>query len=604
MPTQTASSSGKATSTKPRPKKSGASKQRRTGPPDPEKRWRPKDRTGPMCGYTFDDITCRRRGAHYCKPRADRFVKFCSQVLRHTTGPYARRPFDLDPWQELELARPIFGEVQWSPDWQRYVRRYRVAYIVIARKNGKSAFSAALVLYLLIGDGEESAEVYGAAKTTRQANKVFLPVKRMMQLSPWLSEHLTENKQSRRIYHEASGSFYEVIPADALNELGHNPHGFVLDEVLSQPNRDLWDTLRTATGARTQPLLIAITTETNLPESFGADLIDEAERVQEDPASAPHVFAWVRKTPPDADPFDEKNWFWANPALGRFKSLSEMRSLALEARTDPVKLDAFLQLQLNIRRSVQTRWMSMPLWNAAAGPPPDEADLRGRPCFAGLDLASTTDLAAWVLVFPATSTEPPAVLWRFWTPEAQLPTLARLTAGAAPEWVRAGLLTATEGDWIDYDGDPATGRSGSGLAIHPQLAADAAMFRIIRVGYDQWQAVSTAQFLQRVVGDENVVPVPQGYALSGAMKEIMRRVQHDAVAAPAGEELLLAHGGHPVARWNVDSAEVRRDDQDRIKPVKPDRAKTSKRVDGLVALAMAVKVELDHAAAPVEVNLW
>lgn len=592
MPTRTGSSSG---STRRRKTPAAA---------DPEKRWRPKDRTGPVCGYTFDDVTCRRRGAHYCKPRADRVVKFCAQVLRHTSGPYARRPFVLDPWQELEIIRPIFGEVVWSTEWERYVRRYRIAYIVIARKNGKSALAAALVLYLLIGDGEDAAEVYGAAKTTRQANKVFLPVKRMMQLSPWLSEHLAENKQTRRIYHEDSGSFYEVIPADALNELGHNPHGFVLDEVLSQPNRDLWDALRTATGARTQQLLIAITTETNLPQSFGADLIDEAERVQEDPTRAPHIFAWVRKTPDDVDPFDEKNWFHANPALGRFKSLSEMRAMASEAREDPVKLDAFLQLQLNIRRSVATRWMPMPLWNAAAGPPLTEADLRGRVCYAGLDLASTTDLAAWVLVFPPTTTDPAAVLWRFWTPEAKMRTLTRLTAGAATEWARAGLLTATEGDWIDYDGDPLTGRSGNGLAIHPRIAADAALFRIVKAGYDQWQAVSTAQFLQTLIGDEHVHPVAQGYTQSGALKEIMRRIQHDAVAAAAGEPLLLGHGGNPIARWNADSAEVRRDDQDRIKLVKPDRDKTAKRIDGLAALANAVKVELDHVAEPVEVNLW
>jgi phage terminase large subunit-like protein len=575
----------------------------RKRPPDPAKRWRPADRSGQVCGFSFGDKVCRKRGAHYCEPRADKVVGFCRVVLRHTTGPFARRPFVLEPWQEFEIIRPLFGEVIWSKEWGRYVRRYRVAYIVMARKNGKSALAAAIVLYLLVGDGEEAAEVYGAAKNTRQAGKVYQPVKRMVQLSPALSKRLKENKASRRIYDESRGSFYEVIPADAVGELGHNPHGFVLDEVLSQPNRDLWDTMRTALGARVQALVVAITTETNEPDSFGAELIDEAERIQEDPARSPHSFSWVRKTPKDVDPFVQKNWYHANPALGRFKSLEEMKKMALEARNDPAAKAAFLQLQLNMRQSVVTRWLNMPLWDAGATEVV-EADLVGRTCFAGLDLASTTDLAAWVLRFPAEDGQPAAVLWRFWTPEAQLRKLDQATAGQASLWVAAGLMVATEGDWIDYSGDDTNeGRSGSGLAIHPTIAADAGQFRIVKVGYDQAQATATAQFMQGLGLD--ITPVPQGYGVSAALQEIHRLVKHDADAAKKGEPVLLGHGGHPVARWNVDSAEVRRDDGERIKLVKPDRDKSRKRIDGLAGLANAVKVELDYQAeGPGVVNLW
>ena len=529
-------------------------------------------------------------------------VGFCRVVLRHTSGPFARRPFILEPWQEYEIIRPLFGEVIWSKEWGRYIRRYRIAYIVMARKNGKSALAAAIVLYLLVGDGEEAAEVYGAAKNTRQAAKVYLPVKRMMQLSPALRKRLKENKASRRIYDESRGSFYEVIPADALGELGHNPHGFVLDEVLSQPGRTLWDTMRTALGARLQALMVAITTETNEPESFGAELIDEAERVQEDPARAPHIFAWVRKTPTTVDPMVQKNWFHANPALGRFKSIEEMKKMALEAKNDPAAMASFLQLQLNIRQTMVTRWIGLPLWDAGAVDI-DEAALAGRSCFAGLDLASTTDLAAWVLRFPAEGGEPAAILWRFWTPEAQLRHLDKGTGGKASLWVAGKLLTATEGDWIDYTGDPQTGISGTGLAIHPQIAADAATYRILKVGYDQAQATSTAQFMQGLGLD--IKPQPQGYGVSAALKEINRLVKHDAEAAAKGAPLLLGHGGNPVARWNVDSAEVRRDPTERIRLEKPDRDKSGKRIDGLAGLANAIAVELEYVAqGPGVVNLW
>lgn len=562
---------------------------------DPAKRWRPSSRSGPVCGFVGPDgkKRCTKRGAHYCEPRADRFVGFCRAVLRHTTGPFARRPFVLEDWQELEIARPLFGEVVWSTEWNRYVRRYRIAYIVMARKNGKSALAAAIVLYLLTADGEDAAEVYGAAKNTRQAGKVYLPVKRMKELSPALSKRLTENKAARRIFDSKTSSYYEVITADAPAELGHNPHGFILDEVLSQPNRDLWDAMRTALGARAQALMVAITTETNQPVSFGADLIDEAERVQEDPSRAPEVFAWVRKTPEDADPFVQKNWYHANPALGRFKSLTEMKSMAAEARRDPAALDAFLQLQLNIRRSVSTRWMALRLWDAGAGTV-DVEQLAGRVCFGGLDLASTTDLAAWVLRFPGTKDQPPAVLWRFWTPEAQLPTLDRHTNNMASKWVKAGFLTATEGDWIDYTGDELNGRSGSGRAIHPQIAADAELYRIVMAGYDQHQATATAQYMQGL--GIPIKPVQQGFGQSAALQEMKRLLKHDAdaLAKKPPAPLLLNHGGHPVARWNADSAEIRRDDGDRIRLVKPDREATGKRIDGLAALANALKVELDH----------
>lgn len=553
-----------------------------------ERRWRPRSRKGPTCGYTFDGKTCARRGAHYCEPRADKFVGFCRELLVHTAGPYARQAFVLEPWQEWEIARPLFGEVEWSPEWRRYARRYRVAYVVMARKNGKSALASAIVLYLLVGDDEESAEIYGAAADTKQAGKVYGPTKRMVDLSPVLSKRLKENKAARRIYDEKSNSFYEVITADALGELGHNPHGFVLDEVLSQPDRSLWDALRTAAGARAQAMFLAITTETNDGASFGAKLIDEAERVQDDPASAPHIFSWCRKTPQAADPWDEAEWRWANPALGTFKSLSEMRTQALEARQDPEKENAFRQFQLNQRMQQVTRWMPMHRWDAAAGMV-DEEQLVGRECFAGLDLASTTDLAAWALLFPPKEDgDPYQVLWRFWTPEAQIPFLDRATASAASVWVRDGLLAAGEGDWIDYWGDPDTGKShhdlrgAAKLAIHPQIEADAQRFRILDVGYDQAQATATAQFMQGI--DLKVTPIYQGFSLSPALKDLMRLVKSDR----------FQHGGHPVARWCADSVEVKQDDRERIKIVKPDRRKSSKRIDGVAAAANAIRVEQLH----------
>lgn len=527
----------------------------------PDARWRPRSRAGPVCRYTFDDKTCTKKGAHYCEPRADRVVAFFVELLVHTKGQWARQPFLPEGWQEDEIIRPLFGEVVWSTEWKRYVRRYRIAWIELARKNGKSELAAGINLYLLVGDDEESAEIYGAAKDTKQARKVWEPAERMRALSPLLAKRLGVNKNEKRIFDLSTASYYEIITADAAGELGHNPHGFTIDEVLAQQSGDLWNAMRTAMGARTQPLMLALTTAGNDPTGFAKTQHDEMVKVLEDPARAPHVFVYLRNTPTDADPWDEKNWYFANPALGSFLSLQALRDEALEAKNDPTKENSFRQFRLNQWVQQVTRWMPLHLWDACGGLVV-EHKLRGQRCFAGLDLASTTDLAAWVLLFPETM----EVLWRFWTPEAQVQFLSSHTGGQAAVWVKEGLLNVTEGDWIDFD------------AIHAQIDTDSSTFEIQTVGYDPKEATATAQYMQKL--GLTVASVIQGYGLSQSLKELMRLVKAKA----------LVTGGHPVARWNADSVEVRQDDQERLKIVKPDRNASGKRIDGIAGLAMALEV--------------
>jgi phage terminase large subunit-like protein len=224
--------------------------------------------------------------------------------------------------------------------------------------------------------------------------------------------------------------------------------------------------------------------------------------------------------------------------------------------------------------------MPLHLWDTTAGLVVEE-QLHGRRCFAGLDLASTTDLASWVLLFPPLAAgDPFDVIWRFWTPEAQIAFLDSHTGGQASVWVRQGQLAVTEGDWIDYAG-----------AIHPKIEADSKNFRIVTVGYDQKEATATAQFMQGL-GLE-ITPVYQGYGLSQSLKELMRLVK----------AVQLCHGGHPVARWNADSAEIRQDDQERIKLVKPVRGASGKRIDGIAALANSIWVAQHHEAAAAEPSM-
>jgi phage terminase large subunit-like protein len=530
-------------------------------------------RRPPVCGFTLDGVSCRQRGEHLCTKRADHAQAFFEEILVHTKGRFARTPFILTGWQRDEIVRPLFGRVHWDADLSRYVRTYRIAWIELARKNGKSELLAGIALYLLCADGEESAEIYGAAKDRDQARKVFDVAMRMVQLSPVLSKRLTIKAHEKRIIDERTASYYETIAADAAGNLGHNPHGIIFDEVLTQPSADLWNALRTAMGTREQPMMVAATTAGNDPASFAALEHAECERVAEEPHRAKHRFVYCRNTPKGADPWDEANWRHANPALGDFLSVDALRQEAEEAKNDPAKENAFRQFRLNQWVQQTTRWMPLHLWDRNAGLVVEER-LRGRRCFAGLDLASTTDLASWVLLFPPLNDgERFEVVWRFWTPEAQIPFLDSHTGGMASVWVREKLLLATEGDWIDYEG-----------AIHPQISRDSNDFRIVQVGYDQKEATATAQFMQGL--KLSIEPVYQGFALSESLKELMRLVKAEAVW----------HGGHPVARWNADSVEVRQDDQERIKIVKPIRGASGKRIDGVAALANAINVWQHHEA--------
>lgn len=558
-----------------------------TWPPDPSTRWRPLDRSGPPCGYTFGGQTCSETGTHYCRPRADKAAGFFPALLVHTKGRFARQPFRLEPWQENEIVRPLFGEVRWSEEWGQYVRRYTEAQIVVARKNGKTELAAGIVLLLLVGDDEEAAEVYGAAQDTKQADKVGMVVRRMRDLSPVLSGRLREVKNSKRIIDPRTASFYEIITADAKGELGANPHGFILDELISQPDGTLWQAMVTAEGTRTQPLFVQISTEVDDPSGWPATQIDEAERIEEDPARAPHRFVFIRRSPstleqlerlhrlypyrPDLpvslDWKDERNWYWPNPALGSFKSLEAMRKAALTAKNEPATLVVFLQFHLCRRVQSVSRYIPIDLWDACAGVAIDEDSLIGQACFGGLDLSATTDLSALALFFPG---PPHRVLFRFWVPELAIPRIDSVTdgpAGMLTVWVREGLITATEGDLIDYD------------VIEEEIHRLAKRHRIIDIGTDRWNSTGISTRLLNV--GVRVELVNQGIVgISPGTKELLKLVK--------GGPSVFLHGGHPVARWNADSLEVKRDENENVKPVKPERNASGKRIDGMVALIEAI----------------
>jgi phage terminase large subunit-like protein len=499
-------------------------------------------------------------------------VAFFEELLVHTKGQWARRRFILEDWQRDEIIRPLFGRVVWSAEWGCYVRQHRVAWIELGRKNGKSELAAGIALYLLVGDDEEGAEIYGGARDTKQARKIWDVANRMRALSGPLQKRLGVNRHEKRIFDEQTASYYEVIPEDELGELGANPHGVVIDELLALRTRGLWDAMRTAMGSRLQPLMVGLSTAGNDPSSWFKAEHDEMARIAEQPARAPHVFVYLRNTPEDADPWDEGNWFFANPALGRFLSIEVLREEALEAKNDPTKENRFRQFRLNQHVQQTTRWMPLHLWDASSlevAPTPAWVlgRLKGREGYCGLDLSSKLDMSAWTVSVPLEGGRV-GQWWRFWLPEAVLPQIDDRLGGQPSLWVRDGWLKLTEGNVIDYD------------QIYADIEADAGHFTLIGAVYDRWSGEPVRQELEKRLGIEMFESSTTYERMTDPMTELMKLIRSQQ----------LEHYGNPVARWCADSIEKRSptDNPDLMKPVKPDRLKVAKRIDGMVSSIMSI----------------
>jgi phage terminase large subunit-like protein len=525
--------------------------------------------SSPECRFTLDDVTCTASGAHFCVPRANHAQAFFEEVLTHTKGRFARRRFVLAGWQRDDIVRPLFGEVRFDADLGRYVRQFRIGWVELARKNGKSELLAGVALYLLVADGEEGAEIYGAAMDRDQARKVFDVAMRMVQLSPVLSSVVTVKAHEKRLIYEKTGSYYEVVAADAAGNLGHNPHGIIFDEVLTQKSADLWNALRTGMGTREQPLMLAATTAGNDPASFASKEHDYCVKVSEKPETDPTRFVYLRNTPTDADWTDETVWSHANPALGDFLSLQALRDEALEARQDPTKENAFRQFRLNQWVQQSTRWLSLQHWDLQPNMQMvDELD--GRVCYGAVDLSSKLDITALCWTFPDGDSF--QALWRFWLPEARLADLDRRTGDRGSVWVRDGWLTLTEGDVIDY------------AQVEAQIDADARRFDVREVAFDPWSATQMAQNLQ--AAGLVMVEFRQGFR---SMSEPLKEWQKLIISGR------YRHGGNPVMRWMADNLVVRTDPNGNLAP---DKSRSHEKIDGAVAAVMALSRAVTSKRGP------
>jgi phage terminase large subunit-like protein len=494
--------------------------------------------------------------SHYDKAKADRAVAFIEN-LSHTKGEWSKKRFKLLPWQDT-IIRDLFGVIK--PDGYR---QFNTAYVEIPKKQGKSELAAAVALYLLCGDFEERAEVYGCAADRQQAGIVFSVAADMVRLSPALAKRVKILESQKRLVYRPTNSVYQVLSAEAYSKHGFSISGLVFDELHTQPNRKLFDVMTKGSGdARKQPLFFLITTAGDDTHSVCYEQHQKAEGILTGAKIDPTFYPVIFGADMDADWTDEEVLKKANPSLGVTVDIDKVRAACESAKQNPAEENSFRQLRLCQWVKQSVRWMNMQAWDKCAFTVNTE-ELKGRVCYGGLDLSSTNDITAFVLVFPPLDDDEPfCVLPFFWLPEDTVEWRVRRDSVPYDVWQKQGLFNITEGNVVDY------------AAVEQKIVELSEIYNIREVCYDRWGATQMSQNLER--SGLTVVPFGQGFAsMSPPTKELMRLVLTQKIA----------HGGHAVLRWMADNIFVRTDPAGNIKV---DKEKSAEKVDGIVALIMAL----------------
>ena len=496
------------------------------------------------------------KGSHYDKEAADFAVHFV-ESLKHTKGRWHGKDFELIGWQE-EIIRDLFGILK-----KNGYRQFNMAYIEIPKKQGKSELAAAVALLLTCGDGEERAEVYGCAADRQQASIVFDVASDMVSMCPALRKRVKILASQKRIIYLPTNSFYQVLSAEAYSKHGFNIHGVVFDELHAQPNRKLFDVMTKGSGdARMQPLYFLITTAGNDVNSICYEIHQKAKDILEGRKIDPTFYPVIYGADEGEDWTDPAVWAKANPSLGITVNIDKVQDACNSAMQNPAEENSFRQLRLNQWVKQAVRWMPMDKWNACAFEV-DEKALRGRVCYGGLDLSSTTDVTAFVLVFPPrTDDEKYIVLPFFWLPEDNIDLRVNRDHVPYDVWKKQGLFNTTEGNVIHYG------------YVEKFIAELGEKYSIKEIAFDRWGATQVAQNLDNA--GFTVVQFGQGMgSMSPPTKELMNLVL----------EKRIAHGGNPVLSWMVDNLTVVQDDAGNIKPSK---SKSTEKIDGAVAMIMAL----------------
>lgn len=489
---------------------------------------------------------------------ADHALEFI-QNLTHTTGEAAGRKFILEPWQVFIITN-LFGFV--GPDG---ARRFSRAYIEVPRKNGKSTFASAIMLYGLLADGEAGAQVYSAATKLDQAMMVFGESVRACQAQDWLKDELViqNSIHNRRIIY--GDNLYKPLEWNPGKQDGLNTHFCVIDEYHAHPNDELYNVIYNSMGARRQPLLFTITTAGFNREGPCYKHRQYCSQVLAGALKDDSLFTVIYSLDPGDDWTDPKTWAKANPNWGVSVYPKKLEQSVNEAKELTHKEVEFKTKLLNVWTDTAQTWIADAVWSKDQ-PELSYSSLAGLECYGGLDLASTGDFCAFSLFFP----EADSVITRYYLPEEAVKKRNDTAGANIRDWVREGLIIETEGNVTDYN------------YIKADILDLAEQFEIKEIAFDRFNSSQLIIELQNE--GLTLYPFGQGFvSMSAPTKELERLVK-------VGR---LKHGNNPVTRWQMGNILLRRDPADNIKI---DKAKSGDKVDGPVSIVMALGTYMQEAA--------
>lgn len=484
----------------------------------------------------------------------ERIITFFEEYVTHVKGELAGQFVKLEEWQK-DLLRQIF---KLKADG---TRQYRTVYIEIPRKNSKTTLLAGIALYLLLYDKEPGAEIYSAASDREQAGLMHEIAKGMV------IQNLQMKKKCRitrnAIVKNGSLSFYKAISAEAASKHGFNAHGILFDELHAQPNRELWDVLTTSTGSRRQPLTIAITTAGFDKESICWEIHEYARKVIDGSIQDESFFGIIYKADPEDDIYSEATWRKANPGFGSIVKEDYIRQQVLKIKNQPSFESTFRRLHLNQWVGSELTWITDLDWmKCDLGkfvPAISAEQRRGADCYGGLDLASIRDICALIILFPGT---PNYIMPFFFIPQDSVIERSKKENINYDQWVRNGLMITTPGNVTDYN------------YIKMYIMTLRKMYNIKKIGYDRWN--SSQMVIDLVEQDMPMDPFGQGYAsMSAPTKELERQIMSREIN----------HAGNPVLRWMASNVMLKEDPAGNIKV---DKSKSKEKVDGIVALIIAL----------------
>ena len=493
---------------------------------------------------------------YYDEVEGDRAVAFIETMIRHCKGDLTGQLLKLEDWQKNDIIKPLFG----TKHKESGLRRYRTCYVEIPRKNGKSTLGAAIALYILFADNERGAEVFSCAGDRNQAGIIFNIAKSMVEMSPELFKRGKLYRNS--IINPSKGNTYKVLSSDAKLQHGHNAHAVLFDELHTQPNRELWDTMLTSTGARSQPLIMAITTagSSKTDGNICWEVHDYADKIKqgiiEDDSFLPIIYC----ADEEDDISDEEVWRKANPNYEKSIKKEYMVGEAKRATEIVSYENSFKRLHLNIWTSSVTKWIADSMWMQNSSKI-NLDDLKGEQCWGGLDLASTRDLSSFVLFFPREDGTF-ILLPFFFIPRDTIHTRVMKDKVPYNEWERHGFLNISPGDVQDYE------------AIRIKINELREVYNIVSCAFDRW---NSSQLVVNLANDGLALsPFGQGYAsMSAPTKELEKMVLKKEIN----------HLDNPILRWQMNNVSLRTDPAENIKV---DKAKSSDKVDGIVATIMAL----------------